>query len=72
MSDMFEKLEQRRPSVGGRAQARRSQLLARWGSRWGSTTEGPELIIVESMGRRETWEKIHGDLFELKSSGVCR
>lgn len=64
MSDMSSKLEQRRQSVGGKAQARRSQLLARWGSREGSITEGKDLIIIESMGRREVWRRVTGDLFE--------
>lgn len=64
MSDLESKLELRRPSAGGKAQARRSQLLARWGSREGSITEGKDLIIIDTMGGREVWRRVTGDLFE--------
>jgi hypothetical protein len=54
MSDWFEKLEQRRPSVGGGARATRKQLLARWGS----AEVSAERITIDSMGRRESWRRI--------------
>jgi hypothetical protein len=60
VSDFVDKLAQRRPSVGGKAQARRDQLLARWGSR--QVDAGT--IEIDSMGGREVWRRLNGDLFE--------
>jgi len=63
MSDLAEKLEQRKPSAGGRASATRKQLLARWGSH--QVDAGT--ITIDSMGRHEVWRRISGDVFEQES-----
>lgn len=64
MSDFAEKLEQRRPSTGGRAAATRKQLLDRRGARQVDAAT----IEIDSMGRRELWLRVgsRGDNFELE------
>lgn len=57
MSDWSEKTEQRRPSVGGRAQATRRDLV----KRRGSAEQGVDVITVDTMDGREVWRRITGD-----------
>lgn len=60
MSDLAEKLEQRRPSSAGRAQAPRKHLLGRWGAR----EAGPDCIVIHTIGGIERWRRVDGDTFE--------
>lgn len=60
MSELAEKLEQRRESVGGNAQATKKQLLARRGSRAVSAT----VIHIYTMGGCEVWRHHGGEYFE--------
>jgi hypothetical protein len=60
MSDFADKIEQRPRSQGGKAQATRKQLLARRGSR----EDGTKTITIDTMGGRELWRCISGDVFE--------
>lgn len=60
MSDIASKLEQRRESVGGCAQATKKQLLARRGSRVVSAA----VIHVYTMGGCEVWRHHGGEYFE--------
>lgn len=60
MSDFADKLEPQRRSVGGKAQATRKQLLARWGSR--QVDAGT--IEINTIGGRELWRRLTGDVFE--------
>lgn len=55
-----EKLEPQRRSSGGKAQATRKQLLARWGS----AEAGRERITIDTIGGREVWRRVSGDVFE--------
>ncbi len=60
MSTLDEKLEHRARSAGGKAQATRKQLLARWGSR----QVDARTITIDTIGGRELWRCVSGDVFE--------
>lgn len=60
MSDIAAKLEQRPRPREGKAQATRKQLLARWGSREANA----KTITIDTMGGREVWRCVSGDVFE--------
>lgn len=60
MSDHSEKLEQHRQSAGTKAQATRKQLLARWGSKLADE----RTVVIDTIGGREVWTRVSGDVFE--------
>lgn len=62
MSDLAEKLEQRRPSHDGKATATRKQLLARYGAK----QQDERTVVIDTMGGREVWRRVGagGDVFE--------
>lgn len=57
-----ERLARPRASREGKAQARKQQLLDRYGSRQAS----PDRITIDTIGGREVWRRVGGtgDLFE--------
>jgi hypothetical protein len=60
LSSLDSKLERPRTTTGGKARARADQLLERWGS-W---RIDPNTIAVDTIGGRELWRRVTGDLFE--------
>jgi hypothetical protein len=60
MSALEDKLIDVRPSIGGKAQSTRKKLLERWGSR----EESAASIVIDTIGGREVWRRIGGDIFE--------
>lgn len=60
MSDWLEKLTVQPRSRAERAQATRQQLLRRWGSH----QVDAKTITIDTMGGREVWRCVSGDVFE--------
>lgn len=61
MSDFADKLAMRhyRPTAG-RAQDSGKHLLGRWGA----SQPDASTIVIDTMGGREVWRRVSGDVFE--------